>query len=349
MKKYYVDYENLLKFTKKILNKVGLNKFSYEAVSFGLCEASLRGVDSHGIRLLDHYIKSSLSKRKNATPNFKVYKKYPSILTLDADNAFGLAAGFKAIDIGIKTAKKQGMCAISVKNSSHAASMASMALRAARKNYICLAFTNADSLMNSYNGLENLFGTNPICFAAPRLDKTPFCLDMATTNVSWNHILELRANNKKINGNFAVDKKGKITYDPNKAVGLTPIGLYKGFGLAAMVDVLCGLYNGTNLSHELPPMFTSSYKKIRKVSQFYILLKIDGSISSNFFKKRMQELTNKIRRQKPLKNKKVMAPNDPQINFEKERLKKGIPLQENIYKMLKKYEIKYNCKLNEKN
>ena len=348
MKISYIDYKNLLKFTKNILKKVGLNKFSYDAVSYGLCEASLRGVDSHGIRLLDHYIKSALSERKNSTPNFKLYKKYPSILTLDADNAFGLAAGFKAIDIGIKTANKQGMCAISVKNSSHAASMDSMALRAARKNFICFAFTNADSLMTSYNGLNNLFGTNPICFAAPRIEKTPFCLDMATTNVSWNHILELRASKKKIKGDYAVDDKGKITYDPNKAVGLTPIGLYKGFGLATMVDILCGLYNGTNLSHELPSMFTSPLQKKRKVSQFYILLKIDGAISNKIFKNKMQELTNKIRRQKPIRNKKVMASNDPQINFEKERLKNGIPLQNNIYKMLKKYEQLYNCKLDEK-
>lgn len=348
MKKNFVKYENLLQFTRNVLKKVGLDKYSRDAVSIGLCEASLRGVDSHGIRLLEHYLNSSLSKRKNSNPNYKINKKYPSIVTIDADNAFGMAAGFKAIDIGTKIATKQGVCSIFVKNSSHAGCMASMALRAARKGYICYAFTNADSLMNTFGGISNLFGTNPICFAAPRLEKEPFCLDMATSNISWNHILELKANNKKIAGDFAVNKKGKISYDPNDVTGLTSIGGYKGFGLAAMVEVLTGLYNGTNFSYQIPAMFTSSINIKRKVSQFYLLMKIDGSIPKKLFKTRMQKLTNKIRNQKPKKNNTVMAPNDPQIAFEKDRLKKGIPLNNSVYQMLKRIEHKYNCKLNEK-
>ena len=45
-----IKYLNLIKFTKKIFLKVGLDDFSANSVSHGLCEASLRGVDSHGIR-----------------------------------------------------------------------------------------------------------------------------------------------------------------------------------------------------------------------------------------------------------------------------------------------------------
>lgn len=348
MKNYYIDYRDLYKFTKNVLKKVGLNKFSYDAVTQGLCEASLRGVDSHGIRLLDHYINSAKSKRKNINPNFTIEKKYPSVVTLNADNAFGHAAGFKSIDIGSKIADKQGICFISVKNSSHAGSIASMALRAARLNYICFGFTNADSLMSSYNGTTNLFGTNPICFAAPRLENTPYCLDMATTNISWNNLQELKKSNKKIPGDFAVNKKGKITYDPNKAAGLTPIGRYKGFGLASMVEILTAVYCGSNLSYQIPAMFTSPIEKKRNISQSYILIKLDGSISKNNFKTKMQELTNKVRNQKKYKNKQVMMPNDPQIIFEKIRLKKGIPLNSSTFKMLKKIENEYNCKLNEK-
>ena len=50
-----VKYLNLLDFTKKILKKYKLNNFSVNAVAHGLCYASLRGVDSHGINLLPHY------------------------------------------------------------------------------------------------------------------------------------------------------------------------------------------------------------------------------------------------------------------------------------------------------
>ena len=102
----------------------------------------------------------------------------------------------KAIDICMKIANKFGVGIVAVKNSSHPGALASMALRAARKNYIAFAFTHADSLMLSHNGKKAYFGTNPICFAAPRKEKEPFCIDMATSMISWNKLLKLRSKKK---------------------------------------------------------------------------------------------------------------------------------------------------------
>ena len=64
-----INYKDLKVFAKKILLKIGLDKFSANTVTHGLCEASLRGVASHGIRLLPHYVNSALNGRKNPKPN----------------------------------------------------------------------------------------------------------------------------------------------------------------------------------------------------------------------------------------------------------------------------------------
>ena len=42
---------------KEVLLNNGADDFSSESVSKGLVETSLRGVDSHGIRLFPHYLK----------------------------------------------------------------------------------------------------------------------------------------------------------------------------------------------------------------------------------------------------------------------------------------------------
>ena len=52
-----IKYNNLLNFTYRIFKKVKLNEFSAKAVSLGICEASLRGVESHGIKLFPHYVR----------------------------------------------------------------------------------------------------------------------------------------------------------------------------------------------------------------------------------------------------------------------------------------------------
>ena len=193
-----ISYQKLLNFTYKTFRKVKLDEFSARTVSLGICEASLRGVDSHGIKLFPHYVKSGILGRKNSRPKFKFYKKFDCAYLLDADDGFGLAAGAKAIEKGINVAKNKGICMVGVKNSSHPGALASILLPAAKKGFVALAFTHADSLQLTYGGKEAFFGTNPICFVAPKYKEEPFCLDMATTKISWNKLLNFKRLNKKL-------------------------------------------------------------------------------------------------------------------------------------------------------
>jgi ureidoglycolate dehydrogenase (NAD+) len=341
----YISYKNLTFFTTEVLKKTGLDKFSRDSVALGLCETSLRGVDSHGIRLLPHYIDSALKGRKNPKPNFKFFKKYNALATLDADNAFGHSAGMKAIDYCLKLADKNGLGLVLVKNSSHPGAMASMALRASRKGYACFAFTHADSLMLAFNGIDSLFGTNPFCFSCPSGKKEPYCLDMATTLISWNKLLTYKKNNKKLKNDMAADKFGNQTLDPKKANSLFPAGGYKGFALASMIEILCGVMTGMPFGRSLLPMFTSPMNKKRHLGQFYLVFKIDGAISKNQYIKQMKLYSNMIRSQKSKTKNKVMMPNDPEIQNSKTRLKNGIPLSKEMYTALIKISKKTGVNL----
>ena len=341
-----INHKNLKKFIFGILRKAGLNKHSNDSVTTGLYEASLRGVDSHGVRLLNHYVFSALKGRKNPKPNYKFYKSFPALGVLNADNAFGHAAGMKAIDICIKIANKLGVGIVAVKNSSHPGALASMALRAARKNYIVFAFTHADSLMLSHHGTKPYFGTNPICFAAPRREKEPFCIDMATSMISWNKLLKLKSQKKNLPNNLAADAEGKVTKIPSKARSLLAAGSYKGYALASMVEVLSGIFTGMNFGQSIPAMYEFSMNKPRKLGQFYMVIKPNAAVSLNTFLSRMQILTSQVRRQKPrTKKNKVMMPNDPEIFNAKIRRNSGIPLDNDTIIKMKKLSKRFNVRL----
>ena len=139
---------------------------------------------------------------------------------LDADNTFGHAAGMKSMDLAMPIAEKYGICAISVINSSHPGAMASFSLKAARNGFCSFAFTHADSLIQSFNTKESFFGTNPICFAAPRKNEEPYCIDMAPTFIPWNKILEQKEKKQELEDEYAVDVDGHKTKDPFKAKAL---------------------------------------------------------------------------------------------------------------------------------
>ena len=339
-------YDDLNQFLTKILTIIGLDEYSVDSVTTGLCETSLRGVDSHGVRLLPHYVNSALSGRKNPKPKYKISKAFPSIAHLDADNAFGHAAGMKSIEIAMEMAEVQGVGIVAVSNSSHPGAMASMALKAARKGFIALAFTHADALVLSHNGTRPYFGTNPICMAVPRDEHEPYCLDMASSIVSWNKVLIKKNSDTKLIDGIAADSNGDLTTDPNEATCLVPAGSYKGFGIASMVDILCGIYTGMQFGRAIPSMYKAPIDKPRSLGQFYMVFRIDGVVNKSDFLSTMQTMSDEVRVEPAIDGEKVMMPGDPEVNTSKIRMREGIPLDEatlnSFIKLSKEYDISLN-------
>ena len=237
----YFDSQRLKPLMILILKDKGVNQDSIHHVVSSLIDTSLRGVDSHGINLFPHYCRELDAGRINKNPHFQINQTAVSTASMNADHGFGYHAGVVAMDKAIELAKNTGMGAVSVKDSSHFGAAAYFGLRAAEKDCLGFAFTNADDLVKAHGGKESFFGTNPICFTAPMNSEEPFCLDMSTSVVSWNKIQNYRQSNESIPLGWAFDENGCEVTDPHKAKTLNPIGGYKGFGLGAMVDILCAL------------------------------------------------------------------------------------------------------------
>ena len=163
-------------------------------------------------------------RSQQLNPNFTVTKKFPAVALLDADHAFGLAAGKKAVQIGEKLCDKNGISAVAVCNSSHPGALASIVLDSAKRGYLVFAFTNADSLLKSFNGTRAYFGTNPICFVAPRGKSEPYCLDMSNSIMTWNKVLNYKKLYKKLPKKIATNKLGLETINPEMATALLSIG-----------------------------------------------------------------------------------------------------------------------------
>jgi len=337
-----ISYQNLINYSKNVLHCVGLDDFSLNAVANSLCETSLRGVDSHGIRLLPHYVNSAVTGRKNPNPKFVFQNNFPSLGHLNADNAFGHAAGFKAIDKCVEMATQQGVGIVSVSNSSHPGAMASMALKAARMGYLAFAFTNADSLVQSFNGKRAYFGSNPICMAAPREECDPYCLDMAPSVISWNKVRMHKSSDDPLPNGVTVDEFGLPTNEASLAKALIPIGGYKGYGLASMVEILCGVYSGMRFGRSIPSMFGAEMTEQRKLAQFYIVLRSDGVVPKEVFIKAMQQMSDEVRAEPPFSDLPVMLPGDREILETQNRLKNGIPLDDETVIILKDMAKKYN-------
>lgn len=339
-----ISDKNLRRFGYAVFEAVGIPKKTYEIVVDSLVETSLRGVDSHGMRLIPHYIRAAIIGRINKNPKLSFKKTGSSTGILDADNGYGIAAGTEAMKIAIKLARRTGMGGVAVKNSSHFSAAAIYSLLAAKNNMIGLSFTHADSLALAYGAKKAYLGTNPICFAAPCENEDPFCLDMATTQISWNKLLTYKSQGRKLEKGWAVDIEGNSVEDPNLASALLPIASYKGYGLSLMVEIFSSLLTGMSFGSHIAPMYPLNSKK-RSLGHFFMVIDISKFEKVEIFKKRLKELVKELRSLPVARGfDKVMVPGDPEKKLYSQRSKYGIPVSaqelEAFIKLLDELNIK---------
>jgi len=273
-----------------------INQDSIRHLVASLIQASLRGVDSHGINLFPHYCRAVTAGRVNANPCISIARTGTATAVVDADHAFGHHAGAIAMQEAISLALNSGIGAVSVRNSTHFGAAAYFGLMAPERDCIGIVFTNADALVKAFGAREAFFGTNPICFTAPMATEGPFCLDMATSLVSWNKINNYRRKEQQIPEDWAFDEEGRSVTDPHIACSLNPVGGYKGFGLGMMVDILCAALAGGEVSKDIKAMYALPLDSSKRgISHFFIALDVSCFCGADLFRNSVQSMADRVR------------------------------------------------------
>lgn len=347
MKEVFVSANRLRTFILDVLLKANVRSDVARFVAEGLVQTSLRGVDSHGIRLFPHYLRGVKGGRINPNPKYKFTQTAPSTALLDADHTFGHAAGMEAAKKAVELANEAGTGHVAVYNSTHFGAAAYYTLEIAKYDMIGMSFTNTDALIRTYSGKKPFLGNNPICFAAPCKDEEPFCLDMATSVVTFNKIRQLREEGLPAPAGVGANKEGIETTNPKDIMMLLPVGGYKGYGLSMVVEILCGLFTGMPYGPHIPKMFEASMSQKRFLGQFIIAMRIDCFQDKEVFKERLSEMMKELRNEPRFdKDIPIQVAGDPEKRSYAERCKKGIPLKLFEYEEFKKISDEYGVQFN---
>lgn len=327
MSSIHIQSDRINEFFSAILKKSGVRDDVARYLVEGIIQASLRGVDSHGIRLFPHYLQGLEGGRLNKDPQYRLNETSVCTAKLDGDHAPGHAAGAEGMLKAIDMAKKAGIGAVAVFNSSHFGAAAYYAFMAAKEDMIGLSFTHATAHVLPHGGTRPFLGNNPVCIVAPCEGEDPFCFDMATTVATFNKVQQHKEQGIDIPTGWAVDSSGRDTNNPADVASLLPIGGYKGFGLSMMVEILCGLLTGAPCSSNVSRMFGTPMTEKRCLGHFFMALRIDCFEEPAVFKRRLKEMMDALRREPSRdENSPVQAPGDPEKAFLKERSRKGIPV-----------------------
>ena len=334
-----INHEKLTRFVQAAFEKLGVAGGDAQIAAEALVAADLRGVDTHGvIRFSPHawYVKWLSEGSMTAKPDIRVISETPSTALLDGDRGMGMVVGRRAMELAIDKAQHCGIGMVGVRNSRHYGMSAQYAMQALAHDMIGIAMTNAGRQVVPTFGREARFGTNPMCFAVPTDTELPFVLDMATTTAAAGK-LELAARlEKPIPVGWALDENAEATDDPRiaqKARRLLPLGgsmdngSHKGYGLAVLVEILCGVLTGTvtALNADQDPR-----------GHFFGAIRVDAFRPVAEFKKDMDRLIRELKSTPPIEGqRRVYVAGEIEFETAEERAERGIPLLPSVLKGLR--------------
>ena len=315
----------------------GMPEENAEPTADILSWADLHGVDSHGMSMLPGYDRLRRSGRAKMDARPKIVKETPISALVDGGGGLGHVPAHFAMQVAIDKAKQSGMAIAAVRNSAHFGATGYYTLMAAKEGLIGMACTSASGIQVAPTfGKEAKLGTDPWSFAAPSGDDgQPFLLDMATTTVAAGRIRNKANEGLECPPGWVLNKDGLPSTDPlearEKGGFLTSLGgspensSYKGYGLAAMVNILGSCLSGATLitdpqhTQEAAGQWisaTSSWRSIRGCSA-----------TASEFQDDVARFCDDLRATTPIDPAQpVMVAGDPQWNNAAKRMAEGIPV-----------------------
>jgi LDH2 family malate/lactate/ureidoglycolate dehydrogenase len=314
-----------------------------ETVMRHCVNANLAGHDSHGIIMIPNYIERVKVGHIVPGAPWKIVQESATTTVVDGHWGFGYVVNERAMKYTIEKARTSNVAAATVFRQGHIGRLASYPLMAIEEGMIGLI--TADSGRSPkhvapYGGAEPRLGTNPLSIAVPSDLGGPLFLDMATSAVAAGKISLAVARKQEVPLGWIIDKDGKPTTDPTqhrKGGALLPLGGsegYKGYGLAVMVEILCGLLTGLGFGVEPTGRHNDGC--------FMAVFKVDAFRPLAQFKQEVSEFARYLQDTKTAEGfDRVYYPGEIEYEKEKDRRANGIEIEDATWQKLREMAAGY--------
>lgn len=345
-----VNPDKLVAFSTKVLEKMGVPSEDAAITSRLLVDTDFRGIESHGVaHLAPFYVKRMKDGLINPKAEIKTWSEAPATVVMDGDNGLGFVVGYRAMQEAILRARTAGAGFVSVRNTTHYGACSAYSLMAARESMIGISMTTGGRGAVAPGGSGREIGINAMSVAIPSGKDFPFCLDMSTTVVAHGKVEIALRLGKNIPEGWMVDPEGNPITDPKEEIprkgamllmGGDPVhGVYKGFGLNVMIDILSSILSGSPC---LPELY-SQPKATGKSTHFFGAIKISGFMPmGDFFRgmENMYQVYHNLPKAKGVQR--ITLAGEPEWVIEQDRRKNGIPLDEEVIKSLQGLSKEFN-------
>lgn len=327
-----VDVDDMAATVESIFTASGLPPDDAAQAAATLLYADVRGIDSHGVsNMFPIYMAWLADGTLNPTPTPSVVRDAAAVAVIDDDRGLGLATGPRAMDLAIAKAAECGIGAVSVTNGRHYGAAAYHAHRAVEHGMIGVSMTIGGLMVLPTFGARPMVGLNPIAVAVAAGSEAPFVFDASMSSVAGNKIRIARRLGATVAPGWIAGSDGAPILTESDVPdeffmlptgGTRDGGSHKGYSLAVMVDILCGVLGGDPPGFLRPPA---------DVSHHFLAYRIDAFCDPAEFDAHMEAFCRGLRETPPAKgHDRVLYAGLAEHETEADRRRNGIPYHPDV-------------------
>jgi LDH2 family malate/lactate/ureidoglycolate dehydrogenase len=322
----------------RLLEAAGVDGAKARLIAGSLVTGNLRGVDSHGIALLPHYLDQVEAGDVEPAAEGRVVSESGGCLLYDAGHGFGFVTAEICAGHAVRLARAHGIAMVVASEASHFGVAALWSQRISAAGLIGIAMCDAGPQVAPWQGKARLLGTNPMSVSVPHPDGRGWLLDMATTAVALGKLeqADLRGETE-VPAGWAMDADGRPTTDLSVALAglLMPLGGHKGSGLAVMIEILCGVLGGGAMTREIRGL--RMHGRHSRVNHVFLAVDVARFLPLEQFYARMERLVGELKASPPAAGyDEVLTAGDPERRAEEQRRRDGIRIPDAAWQELLK-------------
>ncbi|MGB9723200.1 MAG: Ldh family oxidoreductase [Chloroflexia bacterium] len=342
----------LKRFAQEVFQRLGVPEEEARICAEVLIAADLRGIASHGVSRLRYYAERIRAGRQSPRTEVEVVRETETTAVWDGRHGMGQVIAYRAMRRAMEKARRYGLGAVAVRNSTHFGIAGYYALMAAREGMMGLVVTNARPAVAPTFGVEPMLGTNPIAFAAPSDLPYPFCFDAATSITQRGKIEVAARLGKVLPAGLAIDAEGHPLTDSRRLLSaleqgeaaLLPLGGageetagYKGYGLAAMVEILSAALCGGAFLKDLLGKAPDGSPRPYMLGHFFLALDIAHFIPLEDSRRITGGIMRALQQaRREAGQERIYVAGEKEYEAEQRLRAEGIPLDEELHRELQR-------------
>ena len=315
-----------------------------------LMESDRRGIESHGAnRFKPIYIDRIVNGTLLPVTELEILNETPTTVVADAHDGMGMVASYRVMEKLVAKAKEYGMAGGAIRNSTHYGIAGYWTSMAAKEGMVGITGTNARPSIAPTFGVENMMGTNPLTFSIPTDEDFDFCLDCATSIVQRGKIEYYARIGKDTPAGMVVARDGSTVTDSIEILkmlvdgraALAPLGGgpddemcgYKGYGYAAVVEILSAALSGGEFMKSLTGVAEDGSPKMYHLGHFFFVIDPDSFMGQDTFRKTAGDICRALRASaKAPGYDRIFTAGEKEHDAWLERKEKGVPVGEAVQK-----------------